>query len=220
MIKVKTDFPIAFDSPDHIHPWGTMRDNSTNLNFVVEVINKFHSKINFMDLGCSGGKLVRDFIPYCTYSVGLEGSDYSAKNKRAEWIDLYNKNLFTCDVSRDYTITNENEEQILFDCISAWEVVEHIHPDRLDKFFFNIWKHLKLNGIFVCSISIKKEILDGLELHQSAHPKEWWDNYFNSKKIFLDVIPEIKNRVRNDDGSFQKTFIPNPQLDTTKLKLD
>ena len=29
----------------------------------------------------------------------------------------------------------DKEDEILFDLISAWEVVEHIHPDHLEVFF-------------------------------------------------------------------------------------
>jgi hypothetical protein len=65
-LKLKTDFPIAYESPDHLMPWGTMRDNSTNPSFIQEVQDffKYHydlDKIKFMDIGCSGGQLAVDF---------------------------------------------------------------------------------------------------------------------------------------------------------------
>ena len=30
---VKTNYPVAFDSPDHINPWGTKKDLSRQLRF-------------------------------------------------------------------------------------------------------------------------------------------------------------------------------------------
>ena len=35
--RVETEYPIAFDSPDHLYPWGTKRDNHTSESFIHEV---------------------------------------------------------------------------------------------------------------------------------------------------------------------------------------
>ena len=96
-ITVKTNYPVAFDSPDHIKPWGTKRDNTTNHAFIEEMHNHFKSTkdldtFNFLDLGCSGGQLVVDFAQRGNLSVGLEGSDYSVIHGRANWPEYHNKN--------------------------------------------------------------------------------------------------------------------------------
>ena len=54
-ITLKTDYPIAYDSPDHIAPWGTMRDNTTNTEFIEEMheffkLNYGVDNFNFLDL--------------------------------------------------------------------------------------------------------------------------------------------------------------------------
>src|SRR4051812_47433094 len=36
-VSVRTDFPIAYESPDHLVPWGTMNDNSSNKKFVLHM---------------------------------------------------------------------------------------------------------------------------------------------------------------------------------------
>src|SRR4051794_5777180 len=36
-VTVKTNFPIAYESPDHLVPWGTMNDNSSNKKFVLHM---------------------------------------------------------------------------------------------------------------------------------------------------------------------------------------
>jgi len=200
MITIKTSFPIAIDSPDHLRPWGTMRDNSTDFNFINEMEEHFKHKINFLDLGCSGGALVHDFLKRGHKAVGLEGSDYSLKNKRAEWPTLANKNLFTCDISKIYEIF-EDDKPMKFDLITAWEVVEHIHPDALDIFFENIKNHLKPEGIFLASVSTCNSFENGVELHQSVFTeKEWKENILN-KVLSLYDYP-FKNKVRKDEGSF------------------
>ena len=56
-ITLKTDYPVAFNSPDHLMPWGTMRDNTTNADFIEEIhefikLNYGLDNFNFLDLGC------------------------------------------------------------------------------------------------------------------------------------------------------------------------
>ena len=78
MIKVITDHPIAYDSPDHIQPWGTARDNSTNEEFIKQTEQWFNNEpFKTLDIGCSGGQLTVDYANRGHLAVGIEGSDYS-----------------------------------------------------------------------------------------------------------------------------------------------
>jgi SAM-dependent methyltransferase len=208
MIKLKTKHLIAYDSPDHIFPWGTMRDNSTNEGFINETLEfwgqRGKDKINFLDLGCSGGQLVVDYINKGHLGIGLEGSDYSVKHKRANWPEYHNKNLFTCDVTKEYKLF-ENDKQIKFDVITAWEVIEHIKPEDLKPFFKYINDNLEQGGFFCGSISMKQEVLQGHVLHQTVwNEKTWYDNF---PEILTGTTLELydypfKNKVRQDQGSF------------------
>src|SRR5438552_16043274 len=36
-LQLETKYPIAYESPDHVVPWGTGRDNSTNKKFVAHM---------------------------------------------------------------------------------------------------------------------------------------------------------------------------------------
>lgn len=236
IIQIDTDYPIAVDSNDHLYPWGTSRDNSSSNSFITDVKNHFNNKkINFLDLGCSGGKLVKDFIPHCTWSVGLEGSDYSIRNERAEWPELYGRNLFTCDISQPFKIWEDNvnarlishgeegvkwEETTIgvispptlkFNCITAWEVVEHIKTDRLEIFFENIYNHLSDDGIFCCSVSTMIEPAYGgppdVFLHQTVWDEPTWDRYFDTRtRLARTPTLLISSRVRLENGSFQRDF--------------
>ena len=42
--KVITDFPIAFDSPDHLAPHGTKRDNSSDELWINNIVDLFGRK--------------------------------------------------------------------------------------------------------------------------------------------------------------------------------
>jgi SAM-dependent methyltransferase len=210
-ITLKTDHPIAYDSPDHIAPWGTMRDNTTNTEFIEEMheffkLNYGVDNFNFLDLGCAGGQLAVDFHERGNLSVGLEGSDYSIVHGRANWPEYYNKVLFTCDITKSYTIYN-NDQKVLFDLITAWEVVEHIHPFDLRNFFKYISNNLKTGGIFLASISIEQDTLNGLDidLHQSVFPeKQWWDKLptlLEGLNLKLSKYP-FTHKVRFESTSF------------------
>jgi len=210
-IILKTDHPIAYDSPDHLMPWGTMRDNTTNANFIEEIhefikLNYDLDNFNFLDLGCSGGQLAVDFSKRGNLSVGLEGSDYSVKHQRANWPEYHNKILFTCDVTKPYSLYNE-EEKIEFDIITAWEVVEHIHPDDLSDFFKYINDNLKPGGIFLASVSTIEDVIEGFKLHQTIFSEvEWYQKLPKLTSLKLYQYP-FTYKVREGNGSFHILLI-------------
>jgi cyclopropane fatty-acyl-phospholipid synthase-like methyltransferase len=208
-ITIKTDHPVAFDSPDHLMPWGTMRDNTTNYDFIEEIheffkLNYQLDNFNFLDLGCSGGQLVVDFSKKGNLAIGLEGSDYSVKHNRANWPEHYNKILFTCDVTKPYSLY-QNNDKILFDIITAWEVVEHIAEKDMNSFFTHINDNLKDNGIFLASISTIEDVIEGHVLHQSVFPEADWyikfPEFLAGTDLKLYVYP-FTYKVREGNGSF------------------
>lgn len=197
-VKIKTLFPVALDSPDHITPVGTKNDNNTNLKLIDEIENYFKKSISFLDIGCSGGQFAVDFFERKHLSVGIEGSDYSVKYERANWPDYYGKVLFTCDASKEYFITDDKDHLIFFDCISSWEVIEHIHPNRLDQFFQNIKNHMNKDSIFIGTISLRTDVD---KLHQSVFPENVWKNEILYKHFDIYDYP-FKEKVRHEKDSF------------------
>ena len=196
-MKVITDYKIAYESLDHIEPWGTKQDNNTCSGFIDEIEKYFlNKKISFLDIGCSGGQLVVDFLKRGHKSIGIEGSDYSAVNNRANWLEYYNKSLFTCDASKPYKIVTNNNKPIKFDCISSWEVIEHILPQDLDNFFLNIVNHMHDKSIFVGSISYCPD-----KYHFSIFSEKKWKNDILSKYFIIKDYP-FQHRVRNEPMSF------------------
>ena len=211
--RVETEYPIAFDSPDHLYPWGTKRDNHTNENFVREILARFliEGKIHVMDLGCSGGGLIKSWLDHTEYAIGLEGSDYSAKNARAEWPELHNKNLFTCDVSRPYQVMYD-DKPYKANIITAWELIEHIEPSRVDEFFKMVDKHLVVEGVFVGSGSAEHDAPEGHELHLSPHDKTFWDE--KATQLGYEVISYPFGQIVRE-GSFRFCYKKN---DLSKLR--
>lgn len=205
-ITIETKFPIALDSPDHMVPSGTKNDNNTNAKFVQEVkrdlMKSGHFPGQLMDLGCAGGLLVHDLVRDGHLAIGLEGSDDNIKNNRFEWPLLHNKNLFTCDVCRQFSVWIEDDRgKRPFECdlITAWEVIEHIPPNRLKAFFENIRVHLKTDGKFVGSISLAY----GPPYHQSVFRHELWKEKILKNLKGLKLLPyPYRNVVRKEPTSF------------------
>jgi SAM-dependent methyltransferase len=197
MITLEATKQIADDSPDHICPVGTMNDNFSSLGLIGEVTDYFGGEqISVLDLGCAGGQFIVDFINQGDIGVGLEGSSNVLKGTgKNNWNKFHNKNLFLCDITKDYQLYSDGE-LMKFDFIHSEEVFEHIAPDDIDPMLKNIRKHLKDGGLCVFGISLIPDVRDkdgesmvppfapvdrtiGYEgelfvLHQSVFPPLWW----------------------------------------------
>jgi len=174
-----TEHPVAYDSPDHLQPWGTRRDNSQNRRFNTKLSLLFHEKespVRVLDMGCSGGGFVKSCIDDGFFAVGLEGSDYSKRHRRAEWGTIPN-NLFTCDVTQRFTVGWQDEngfKPLQFDVVTSWELIEHIAEQALSGVASNVERHLAPDGLWIMSISPNDEVIHGVRLHQTVKPRSWW----------------------------------------------
>jgi len=205
-VKVLTKYPIAVNSPDHRYPCGVSNDNSTNPEFIKEIEQYFPSdQLNVLDLGCAGGQMIVDFASNGHTSVGLEGSDYALRNTAAagyhNWGKYYRQLLFNCDVTKPFSIMQE-DSPVLFDCITAWEFLEHIRREDLKTVFENVKTHLKPSGIFCGSLFYESfKTGDGIELHQSVYPREVWLNEILSPHFSVVTYP-FRSSVRGSTEGY------------------
>ncbi|MEB3189226.1 MAG: methyltransferase domain-containing protein, partial [Snowella sp.] len=206
---LQTNKKVANDSPDHLMPHGTKYDNSSNLIFSQKLNLLFSHKgqVTLLDLGCSGGGFVKSCLDLGYVAIGLEGSDYSQKERRAEWNTIPD-NLFTCDISSPFNLkqVNDNEEKLFdaqFDVVTAWEFIEHIKKEDLPTVCENVKRHLAPNGVWIMSVSPNEEIINGQRLHQTVENKNWWEDFFN--KAGFNNNPNIVDYFGNDwvRGPFQ-----------------
>ena len=175
-LKILTAKPVAADSPDHLAPWGTARDNSTNLRFNARMRAWIPAEqLRVLDLGCSGGGQVKSFLDQGCYAVGVEGSDFSRRTLRAEWATIP-EFLFTADITEPFSLVSENsgDEPFLFSVITLWEVIEHLRREKLPALFENIDRHLAPSGVVIMSVSPNSDIVNGVELHQTIENRDWW----------------------------------------------
>lgn len=180
---ISTDKPVAYDSPDHIQPWGTVNDNSVNHCFNLKLLWWLpRPYLKVLDIGCSGGGFVKSLIDSGCVAVGVEGSNYSQRMKRAEWATIPD-NLFTADATAPFEISiheGDRCETMKFSVITAWEFIEHIAEPDLEKVMKNIDKHLAPNGVVIMSVCAIEEIINGVRLHQTVAEKPWWLAKFES----------------------------------------
>jgi cyclopropane fatty-acyl-phospholipid synthase-like methyltransferase len=174
-----------------------------------------------MDLGCAGGGLVLDFLIRGHVSVGVEGSDYSKKECRAEW-RVISSHLFTADITEDFRFRDAAGNTARFDVITAWEVLEHIPEDKLPGLFSNVLAHLKPTGLFVASVATfeDKDPATGAVWHVTVKPKEWWiENLERSGLVPIESPFSLRDYVRGSGnprvgptGKFDWDAGQNPEL--------
>ncbi len=194
MIEVKTSKPIAYDSPDHLTPVGTSRDNSFNQAFnrkLYELIPAKH--VRLLDIGCAGGGFVKSVLDDGGFAIGIEGSDYSKVRGRAEWATIPD-NLFTADVTEPFEVAGFvpgylNYTPHTFNTITMWEVWEHIAEDKIEAVADNIKRHLAQNGFFLGTIADTPDVQEGIvtNLHQTVKPMQWWAARFRDLGFKLDI---------------------------------
>jgi SAM-dependent methyltransferase len=172
-VRIVTDHPIAGWSPDHIHPKGTATDSTVNPGFNRKLFGLIPAA-RLLDLGCAGGGLVASVLADGGFAVGVDGSDYSKLAGRAEW-RVIPANLFTADITRPFTI--EDGDPLVFDVVTAWEVLEHIPEPLIGAVMANVTRHLTEGGLFICSVSRSEDRWEGHDYHVTVHQRDWWTGY-------------------------------------------
>jgi len=143
--------------------------------------------LSMMDMGCAGGQTVADFMTLGWHGVGIEGSDFSLKHRRANWAQLANTNLFTSDITKPFQVTLDGKPAT-FHLITAWEVMEHIASPDLPAVFDNVVRHLEPGGYFIASTTETSDIHEGIELHQTQWTNAQWREWVAAKYPQLEYV--------------------------------
>jgi 2-polyprenyl-3-methyl-5-hydroxy-6-metoxy-1,4-benzoquinol methylase len=180
-LRLLTEHPIAYRSDDHRFPRGTVFDNSTNERFncrLYEMLG-FAENLRFLDLGCAGGGLVRSYLEDGYQAIGLEGSDHSKRHRSGEW-DTIPYHCFTCDITKEFSVVDRQGQPVVFDAVTAWEVLEHIAEQDVGGLLDRIHRHLRPTRYFVGSIDLLPDgnPLTGAVYHQTLRPAAWWLHQF------------------------------------------
>lgn len=190
--QVDTQHPVAVDSPDHIKPLGTRRDNSTNLQFnrkLQEIV--LNRPLRVLDLGCAGGGMVRTFVDMGHIAIGIEGSDYCKLRRKDAW-EQVPEYLFTADITKPFTVRESDGNPAEFDVVTAWEFFEHIQEKDLPGVIGNISNHLKKGGLLIATINTHKSIPP--DYHQTVMEPLFWIRLFEVSGFAyrLDLVNTIE----------------------------
>lgn len=196
-MKVITAKPIAFDSYDHIAPYGTKDDSTKSAVFntaLYEVFGQLTAKqLRLLDLGCAGGGLVETFHLDKGLAIGIEGSDYSLVRKRDAWgrIPEY---LFTADITEPFQVLGNDDKLFQFHIITMWETLEHLKTEALSQVFQNVKDHLchEPLSLFLGTVST----VPCGAYHQTVQNEAWWNAKFREHGFERDTKLEahFKNR--------------------------
>ena len=181
---LRAERDCAYDSPDHLVPWGTRKNRSTSgtFNDKLWLLYPPTQVVRVLDLGCAGGDFVKSCIDDGNFAVGIEGSTFSRDHKRSAWAIIPDY-LFTCDISRPFQLffqSGSAEQKVKFDVVTAWEVMEHIKEEDLPALAANVHAHLSPGGLWIMSVTNWEDVQGGVRLHQTVKPRGWWRDRFMS----------------------------------------
>jgi len=183
-VVLRAERDCAYDSPDHLVPWGTRWDRSTNVRFNEKLwlLYPRTQVVKMLDLGCSGGDFVKSCIDDGNFAIGIEGSTFSRDHKRSAWAIIPDY-LFTCDITRPFQLSlqaESREQTVKFDVVTSWEVLEHIKEEDLPALAANVHAHMCPGGLWIMSVTNEEDVHGGLRLHQTVKPRAWWRDEFIS----------------------------------------
>lgn len=230
-ITVVTEEAFCTDEPDfkiHVDEFGKIKnlvvncsageDNHTDANLIAEMLAK-KDNANILDLGCAGGSLILDLArnPSTNICIGIDGSP--GVYKQATWHIPENQQVFRfANLVKPFTvIDNKTNDNVKFDYITCYEVIEHFREDQLPIFFNNVKNHLKEDGVFFGSIALFPDTRDerGFHSFQEGYDpnlpqfvlhktvfetKEPWDTIMSE---FFDIVEyEWNVKMRNHSNSY------------------
>jgi|ERR687898_128654 ubiquinone/menaquinone biosynthesis C-methylase UbiE len=135
------------------------------------------SSLKMLDVGCGEGSYVRDAIEEGIDAYGIDISTHALENALAEVKDRTSYGSIT-------KIPFGDEE---FDVMTAFDVIEHIHPKDTSKMVQEIRRVLKPNGIII--ITTPNSNFGGWVYdltHINVRPPRFW------KLIFKEHNLEVK----------------------------
>lgn len=199
MIKIVTEYPVAVDSFDHQNPKGAKGDNLENQDAVNKTVEKLGKDINYLDLGTAGGGIVKQFLGKDIHiSLGIDGSDCNVISPRAAWIDIPD-NLFTADISKPFHFEDDGEK-VLFDLVSAFDVLEHLKEFELPGLLENLVSNIKVGGFFMASIANFSDE----NYHHTLQEKDWWIELFAKYDFEVDTTEWHYPRSSTHDITWKK----------------
>jgi 2-polyprenyl-3-methyl-5-hydroxy-6-metoxy-1,4-benzoquinol methylase len=133
-----------------------------------------------LDVGCGMGLRM---YAMKTYGLDVEGIEISRFAINSNLFGLADK-MVCIDVS----LPDLQMGAYQYDLVIAYDVLEHIEPDRLDQTIENIKKMATKN--ILCSIPfVGDPNLEADKTHKIKQTKEWWENKFKEHGLKILEVP-------------------------------
>jgi len=214
-MKLITTTPYCKSSPDYTSPIGATHDDTTNLSYIEALEEHYglgHPLVT-LELGCAGGRIVKDLADRGHDAYGIEGTPYPLQMRRPAWVEYYGTRLFNHDLSQPFVLQDSAGADMQFDIISHWEFLEHLPPQCLPYLHAKLYTHLKEDGIILAGISPwgpttnrdrfedtdpRKTLALEVEHHQSCFWREEWEELYWNKLFDCHDYPLGDAKLRWD----------------------
>lgn len=165
-LAFKTEYEAAYPNllEDRICSTNNLACNTAFIKTIEKCFNC--NPLSVLDLGCFRGALVKGFLERGHFAVGFE----QFRQEDGYWNELYGKNLYTCNVSENFSVCTSPGQIAQFDLVFGINLANLIPPERLPTFFANVRKHLKIGALFIGSISLEDHFPQNDEITR-------WQNY-------------------------------------------
>ncbi len=148
--------------------------------------------MRILDVGCGTGKLTKIFPSYCFDTYGID--------KSKEAIDLAKLNNTRVHYNTGDAINLSKEYNFFFDVVVSTFVTMYLSNSQLSKFFDEVFKILKKNGLFILA-----DVHPFLPIVQPITNWEKWKskniNYFETQLVEQTIFLPM-----NNFGTKRKSF--------------
>lgn len=144
------------------------------IKFIKYLLKK--NEIKWLDIGCGLGYLVKEAVEEGVDCYGIDISEYAVKN------------CIIKDRIKLGSITKIPFDYEAFDVVSAFDVIEHIHPKDTEKAFSEIYRILKKGGYLIMTTPNPCHVGDWIHdvTHINVRPPKFWNEML--KKFKFDVM--------------------------------
>ncbi len=149
----------------------------------VKFLLKNKEDIKWLDIGCGLGYLIKEAIEEGIDAYGIEVSNYALKN------------AIIRERVKFGSITDIPFEDDYFDIVSAFDILEHIHPKDTFKALSEIRRVLRSRGAFIMTTPNPCSIGDWIYdlTHINVRPPGYWKRILEKYgfKVKLHYIPSF-----------------------------
>lgn len=143
----------SVDRLDSNEASGTTVDFTDGEPFAKEVMEVFPDKRSLIDLGTATG-----WVPFTArragmLAVGLEGSEKPKQKNVGAWAEMP-EIVRTCDIGKPFRITNKSGNDVKFDLVTSWGVLEHIPVEDFDRCLENVYGLMHADSLGILNIDL------------------------------------------------------------------